>query len=96
MVCLEVWGAVFLILEALKTSFKFPFGSTLNLYGYCFWLYVDICIGIGVGIVVLLAFALAFALALVLALELVLVASASIWHLAASGLAASGSIWDHL
>ena len=31
---------------------KLPFGSTLNLYGYCFWLYVDICIGIGVGIVV--------------------------------------------
>ena len=43
-----------------------------------------------------LAFVLAFVLALVLALELVLVASASIWHLAASGLAASGSIWDHL
>ena len=43
-----------------------------------------------------LAFVLAFVLALVLALELVLVASASIWHLAASGLAASGSIWDYL
>ena len=43
-----------------------------------------------------LAFVLEFVLALVLALELVLVASASIWHLAASGLAASGSIWDHL
>ena len=43
-----------------------------------------------------LAFVLAFVLALVLALELVVVASASIWHLAASGLAASGSIWDHL
>ena len=36
-----------------------------------------------------LAFVLAFVSALVLALELVLVASASIWHLAASGLAAS-------
>ena len=46
-----------------------------------------------------LAFVLAFVLALVLALELVLVASASIWHLAASGLAASGiicDIWYHL
>ena len=50
-----------------------------------------------------LAFVLAFVLALVLALELVLVASASLWHLPASGLAASGSIfgiicdiWDHL
>ena len=43
-----------------------------------------------------LAFVLAFVLALVLALELVLVASASIWHLAASRLAASGSIRDHL
>ena len=46
-----------------------------------------------------LAFVLAFVLALVLALELVLEASASIWHLAASGLAASGMIcviWDHL
>ena len=43
-----------------------------------------------------LAFVLAFVLALVLALELVLVASASTWHIAASGLAASGRIWDHL
>ena len=43
-----------------------------------------------------LAFVLAYMLALVLTLELVLVASASSWHLAASGLAASGSIWDHL
>ena len=56
-----------------------------------------------------LAFVLAFVLALVLALDLVLVASASIWHLAASGLAefgiicdirdhlaASGSTWQHL
>ena len=43
-----------------------------------------------------LTFVLAFVLALVLALVLVLVASASIWHLAASELAASGSIWDHL
>ena len=43
-----------------------------------------------------LAFVLAFVLALVLPMEFVLVASASIWHLAASGLATSGSIWDHL
>ena len=33
-------------------TFQLPFGSSLNLYGYCFWLYVGICIGIGVGIVV--------------------------------------------
>ena len=79
---------------------KLPFGSTLNLYGYCFWLYVDICIVIGVGIVVGVGICIGICvgvgigIALVLALELVLVVSARIWHLAASGLAASGSIWD--
>ena len=68
----------------------------------------QICMGIVLGYMLIfvlvlvlvlwlvLAFVLAFVLALVLALELVLVASASIWLLAASGLAASGSIWDHL
>ena len=66
------------ILVYWTISGKLPFGSTLNLYGYCSWLYVDICIGIGVGIVVGMAFVLAFVLALVLGLELVLVASASI------------------
>ena len=47
-------------------------------------------------LVLALEFVLAFVLAWVLALLLVLVASASMWHLAASELAASCSIWDNL
>ena len=75
--------------------------------GIVFWLYVDICIGIGIGIVVGVGICIGIYVGVGIDIELVLVASASIWKylascggirepLAASGLAASGSIWDHL
>ena len=64
--------------------------------------YVAIDFGIVLVLVLvlwlMLAFVLAYVLALLLVLVMVLVASASIWHLAASELAASGIIcdsWDH-
>ena len=72
--------------------------GTLPLLSDVFWVLVSMLVLILVLVLVLvlwtvLAFVLTFVLALVLALVLVLLASASIWHLAASDLAASNSIW---
>ena len=99
----KTWSGIF---DMFTSSERFnilywPLGNTLNMYGYWFWLYVGTDLGIDKLVLVLvlwlvLAFVLAFALAFVLALVLVLVASASIWNLAASDLATSDSIWDHL
>ena len=89
--------------KPLATVNKLPFGSTLNLYGYCSWLYVDICIGIGVGIVVGVGICISVCVGIGIGIGVgigsvsqhLLKASGSIWrHLTASELAASGGIWD--
>ena len=76
---------------------KLPFGSTLNLYGYCFWLYVDICIGIGVGIVVGVGICIGICVGVDIGIG---AGIGGIWrHLGWQHLAASGIIcviWDHL
>ena len=72
---------------------KLPFGSTLNLYGYCFWLYVDICIGIGVGIVVGVGICIGICVGVGIGIG-VGIGSIS-QHLASGGIWA-GSIWQHL
>ena len=64
--------------------------------GIVFWLYVDICIGIGIGIVVGVDICIGIYVGVGIDIELVLVASASIWHLEATELATSGSLWQHL
>ena len=74
-------------------SIKLPFGSTLNLYGYCFWLYVDICIGIGVGIVV--GVGICIGIYVGIGIDIGIGIGSISQHLASGGIWA-GSIWDHL
>ena len=76
-----------------KIDEKLPFGSTLNLYGYCSWLYVDICIGIGVGIVVGVGICIGVCVGVGIGIG-VGIGSIS-QHLASCGIWA-GSIWQHL
>ena len=72
---------------------KLPFGSTLNLYGYCFWLYVDICIGIGVGIVVGVGICIGICVGVGIGIGIGIGSISQ--HLASGGIWA-GSIWQHL
>ena len=72
---------------------KLPFGSTLNLYGYCFWLYVDICIGIGIGIVV--GVGICIGIYVGVGIDIGVGIGSISQHLASGGIWA-GSIWQHL
>ena len=72
---------------------ELPLGSTLNLYRYCFWLYVDICIGFGVGIVVGVGICIGICVGVGIGIG-VGIGSIS-QHLASGGIWV-GSIWQHL
>ena len=74
---------------------ELPFGSPLNLYGYCFWLYVDTCIGIGIGIGIVVGAGICIGIYVGVGIDIGVGIGSISQHLASGGIWA-GSIWQHL